>query len=59
MNNMADSDFYEDDEPIEKIRAIISRGPDGYTAPTRGGSVAVVVPGLSSYPVTPGTTTAA
>ena len=27
------SDFYEEDEPIEKILAIFERGPDGVTAP--------------------------
>jgi hypothetical protein len=26
-------DFYEDDEPIEKIQAILAKGPDGVTAP--------------------------
>jgi hypothetical protein len=28
-----DSDFYEEDEPIEKIMAILARAPDGVTAP--------------------------
>jgi hypothetical protein len=28
-----DSDFYEEDEPIEKIMAIFERGPKGVTAP--------------------------
>jgi hypothetical protein len=28
-----DSDFYEEDEPIEKIVAILARDPDGVTAP--------------------------
>jgi hypothetical protein len=28
-----DSDFYEEDEPIERIIAILARDPDGVTAP--------------------------
>jgi hypothetical protein len=28
-----DSDFYEEDEPIEKIMAIFERGPKGVTVP--------------------------
>jgi hypothetical protein len=28
-----DSDFYEEDEPIEKIMAILAREPDGVTVP--------------------------
>jgi len=28
-----DGDFYEEDEPIEKILAILARGFDGVTAP--------------------------
>ncbi|MCA1708412.1 MAG: hypothetical protein LC808_36095 [Actinobacteria bacterium] len=27
------SDFYEDDEPVEKIRAAFERGEKGFTAP--------------------------
>ena len=42
MDGMAsDDDFYEDDEPIEDIEAIIARGPDGYTARPDGVSVTI------------------
>ena len=29
---MSEDDFYEEDEPLEKIKAIIARGPDGFTS---------------------------
>lgn len=31
-------DFYEDDEPLEKILALAAREPDGHTAPSGPGS---------------------
>lgn len=36
---MVDDDFYEDDEPIEKIQEIRRRPPDFVTAPPRGATV--------------------
>ncbi len=34
-------DFYEDDEPIEDVLAILERAPDGFTAaPTTSAAVA-------------------
>lgn len=36
---MVDDDFYEDDEPIEKIQAICRRPPDFVTTPPRGATV--------------------
>lgn len=30
---MSDDDFYEEDEPIEDILAIVARSPSGVTAP--------------------------
>ncbi|MBV9163165.1 MAG: hypothetical protein JO309_00430 [Pseudonocardiales bacterium] len=36
---MVDDDFYEDDEPIEKIQGIRRRPPDFVTAPLRGATV--------------------
>src|SRR4029453_19405019 len=37
-----DSDFYEEDEPIEKIMAIHAREPDGVTAPADEAADALV-----------------
>ncbi len=36
---MVDDDFYEDDEPIEKIQKIRQRPPDFVTGPVRGATV--------------------
>ncbi len=38
---MVDHDFYEDDEPIEKIEEILSRPADGVTEPPNTGSKTV------------------
>ena len=38
---MVDHDFYEDDEPIEKIGEILSRPADGVTEPPNTGSKTV------------------
>jgi hypothetical protein len=32
-SDLDDGDFYEEDEPVEKIVAILARGFDGVTAP--------------------------
>lgn len=36
---VVDDDFYEDDEPIEKIQEIRRRPPDFVTTPPRGATV--------------------
>jgi hypothetical protein len=39
--------FYEDDEPIEKVRAAFDAGVKGVTAPGRSGQTEyLIVPGL-------------
>lgn len=40
-----DDDFYEDDEPLEQVRALFYEGPHGVTAPPRHGAAA----GQTSY----------
>lgn len=40
------ADFYEDDEPIEKIKAIFERGEKVRTARPRGQTAYLEVPGL-------------
>lgn len=44
MTAVVDDDFYEDDEPIEKIQRIRSRPPDFVTSPhnDRGATVFLV-----------------
>jgi hypothetical protein len=47
MRSMDADDFYEDDEPVEKIMAAFERGEKGVTAsPSRGINETVMVPGL-------------
>lgn len=59
---MVDDDFYEDDEPIEKIKQIRQRPPDFVTGPARGVTV-FLAPSVSgewverSEPATWGATT--
>lgn len=43
-----EDEFYEDDEPIEKIRAIVAREPDGVTRERHAAQVGVVISGRSS-----------
>ncbi|TCN40501.1 hypothetical protein EV644_106430 [Kribbella orskensis] len=37
-------DFYEDDEPVENVKAAFERGTKGVTAPQRGFNLFVAVP---------------
>lgn len=47
MTGVEEDTFYEDDEPIEKIRAILDREPDGVTAPPAGVAVTASSPTLA------------
>lgn len=41
MEGMDDDDFFEEDEPVEKILAITDREPDGHTERPRSEPIAV------------------
>lgn len=40
---MADDNFYEDDEPVERIRALFDEGPHGVTGPPTGRNLRIDV----------------
>lgn len=52
MDNMdLDLDFYEDDEPVEKIKAAFAAGRKGQTeAPCAGATAYLAIPGIGLKP---------
>lgn len=52
MMECMDDDFYEEDEPLEKILAIVDRAPDGYTEPPAAQPIVVNAAAFKSVSIT-------